>query len=112
MPYKSEKMRLPETKDRRKKLTEEQREQIRKIYATGICGQRPLAKQFGVSKKTIQLIVKPEAKQRQHDYNAENWRKYRPSKEEWAATIREHRRYKQELYLKGELKDENISREN
>ena len=108
MPYKSEKIKLPPTKDRRRKLTDEQKEEIRKIYASGICGMRPISKQFGVSKKTIQLIVKPEAKQRQHDYVAANWRKYRPSKEEWAATIREHRHYKQALYVKGELKDDNI----
>ena len=103
MPYKSEKLKLPPNKDRRRKLTDDQKEQIRGIYATGVCGMRPLAKQFGVSKKTIQLIVKPEAKQRQHNYVAANWRKYRPSKEEWAETMREHRHYKQELYVKGEL---------
>ena len=108
MPYKSEKLKLPPTKDRRRKLTDEQKEEICKIYATGVCGMRPLAKQFGVSKKTIQLIVKPEARQRQHDYVAENWKKYRPSKEEWAKTMKEHRHYKQELYLKGELKNENL----
>lgn len=43
MPYKSEKMKLSETQDRRRKLTEEQKEQIRKIYKQGICGTRPLA---------------------------------------------------------------------
>lgn len=106
MPYKSEKLKLPPEKDRRRKLTDDQKEEIRKIYESGVCGMRPLAKQFGVSKKTIQLIVKPEAKQRQHDYVVANWRKYRPSKEEWAKTVREHRHYKHELYVKGELKDE------
>ena len=106
MPYKSEKLKLPPEKDRRRKLTDDQKEEIRRIYATGVCGMRPLAKQFGVSKKTIQLTVKPEAKQRQHDYVAENWRKYRPSKEEWAEVVKEHRRYKHELFKKGELKDE------
>lgn len=103
MPYKSEKIKLPPEKDRRRKLTDDQREQIKRIYTTGVCGMRPLAKQFGVSKKTIQLIVKPEAKQRQHDYVAKHWRDYRPSKEEWAETMREHRHYKQDLYIKGEL---------
>ena len=104
MPYKSEKLKLSETQDRRRKLTDEQKEEIKRIYAEGKCGTRPLAKQFGVSRKTIQLIVNPEIKQRQHDYVANNWRKYRPTKEEWAETMKEYRRYKQELYLKGELK--------
>ena len=104
MPYKSEKLKLSETQDRRRKLTDDQKEEIKRIYESGVCGTRPLAKQFGVSRKTIQLIVNPEIKQRQHDYVANNWRKYRPTKEEWAETMKEHRHYKQELYLKGELK--------
>lgn len=104
MPYKSEKLKLSETQDRRRKLTDDQKEEIKRIYESGVCGTRPLAKQFGVSRKTIQLIVNPEIKQRQHDYVANNWRKYRSTKEEWAETMKEHRHYKQELYLKGELK--------
>lgn len=104
MPYKSEKLKLPPSKDRRRKLTDEQKEEIRSIYAEGRCGTRPLAKQFGVSRSTIQVIVNPTIKQRHHNYVKEHWRDYRPSKEEWAATMKEHRHYKQELYLKGELK--------
>ena len=104
MPYKSEKLKLSETQDRRRKLTNDQKEEIKRIYKSGVCGTRPLAKQFGVSRSTIQVIVNPAIKQRRHDYIANNWRKYRPTKEEWAETIKEHRHYKQELYLKGELK--------
>lgn len=104
MPYKSEKLKLSETQDRRRKLTNDQKEEIKRIYESGVCGTRPLAKQFGVSRSTIQVIVNPAIKQRRHDYIANNWRKYRPTKEEWAETIKEHRHYKQELYLKGELK--------
>ena len=106
MPYKSEKLELPPNKDRRRKLTDEQKEEIKRIYAEGKCGTRPLAKQFGVSRSTIQVIVNPAIKQRHHNYVKEHWRDYRPSKEEWAETMKEHRHYKQELYLKGELKDE------
>lgn len=103
MPYKSEKLKLKETQDRRRRLTDEQREEIRRIYKSGVCGTRPLAKQFGVSRSTIQVIVNPAIKQRQHDYVAKHWKDYRPTKEEWAEIMREHRHYKQELYLKGEL---------
>jgi DNA invertase Pin-like site-specific DNA recombinase len=103
MPYKSEKIKLPPTKDRRRKLTDEQKEEIRAIYATGVCGMRPLAKQFGVSRTTIQIIVKPERAEAVKKRIKDHWRDYRPSKEEWAETMKEHRHYKQELYLKGEL---------
>ena len=106
MPYKSEKLKLPPEKDRRRKLTDDQKEEIRKIYATGVCGMRPLAKQFGVSRTTIQLIVNPERAASVKQRNKEHWRDYRPSKEEWAEVVKEHRRYKHELYVKGELKNE------
>ena len=109
MPYKSEKLKLSETQDRRRKLTDDQKEEIKRIYAEGKCGTRPLAKQFCVSRSTIQVIVNPAIKQRHHDRTAKHWRDYRPSKEEWAETMKEHRHYKQELYLKGELKNENHS---
>lgn len=106
MPYKSEKLKLPPEKDRRRKLTEDQKEQIRGIYATGVCGMRPLAKQFGVSRATIQIIVNPNIAERKKQYIKDHWRDYRQSKEKWAETMKEHRHYKQELYVKGELKDE------
>lgn len=103
MPYKSEKLKLSETQDRRRKLTDEQKEEIKRIYAEGKLGTRPIAAQFGVSRSTIQVIVNPAIKERHRRRSSEHWQDYRPTKEEWAATIREHRRYKQELYLKGEL---------
>ena len=103
MPYKSEKFKLPPNKDRRRKLTDEQKEEIKRIYATGVCGMRPLAKQFGVSRSLIQIIVNPDVAERKKQYTKDHWRDYRPSKEKWNETIKEHRKYKQSLYLKGEL---------
>lgn len=107
MPYKSEKIKLAPCQDRRRKLTEEQKDEIRRIYKTGVCGTRPLAKQFGVSRSLIQIIVNPVRAESIKQRRKEHWRDYRPSKEEWAATVREHRHYKQELYLKGELNTTN-----
>jgi DNA invertase Pin-like site-specific DNA recombinase len=103
MPYKSEKLKLPPTKDRRRKLTDEQKEEIRLIYAEGKIGTRPLAKQFGVSRSLIQIIVNPDIEARKKQYVKDHWRDYRPSKEEWAETMKEHRHYKQDLFLKGEI---------
>lgn len=106
MPYKSEKIKLSESQDRRRKLTKEQKEEIKAIYTTGVCGTRPLAKQFEVSRSTIQTIVNPKRAEKAKQRIKEHWRDYRPTKEEWAKTIKEHRHYKQKLYLKGELKNE------
>ena len=103
MPYKSSTLKLSETQDRRRKLTDEQKEEIKRIYQSGVCGTRPLAKQFGVSRSLIQVIVNPNIAMRQKQYVKDHWRDYRPTKEEWAETMKEHRHYKQELYLKGEL---------
>ena len=64
---------------------------------------RPLAKQFGVSRSLIQIIVNPNVAERKKQYVKDHWRDYRPSKEKWNETIKEHRKYKQNLYLQGEL---------
>lgn len=108
MPYKSEKIKLAPEQDRRRKLTDEQKREIKRIYESGVCGQRPLAKQFGVSRRTIQFVVDEGKKQRCAEQFKQRRKdgRYKPTKEEWAKTIREHRRYKQELYLKGELNEE------
>ena len=77
MPYLSEKIKIEGTMlDRRRKLTEDEKQQIREIYKTGVCGTRPLAKQFGVSKSTIQIIVNPEIAARRKQYIKDNWKKY------------------------------------
>ena len=104
MPYKSEKIKLSPSQDRRRKLTDDQKAEILRIYKTGVCGQRPLAEKYGVSRTTIQLIVNPDRAKAVKNRVKEHWKDYRPSKEEWNETIREHRRYKHELYLKGDLK--------
>lgn len=106
MPYKSEKIKLKETQDRRKKLTEKQREEIRELYSTGLYSLNGLAKQYNVSKKTILLIVNKDSAERAKEYRKEHWKEWARKGEEWNETVRKYRAYKQELYLKGELKEE------
>ena len=60
MPYKSEKIKIANTQyDRRIKLTDKQREEIKEKYASGCVGMRPLAKEYNVSRGTIKFIVQP-----------------------------------------------------
>lgn len=107
MPYVSEKIRIDNTMlDRRRRLTEEQKEEIRRIYATGVCGTRPLARQFGVSRSLIQVIVNPQIAERKKQYVKDNWKKYQTYGKEHSEIIREHRKYKQKLYLEGKIKKE------
>lgn len=104
MPYISEKIKIEKTMlDRRRKLTEEQKEEIRAIYSTGVCGTRPLAKQFGVSRALIQVIVNPQIAEKKKQYVKENWKKYQKYGAEHAEVVREHRRYKQKLFLEGKI---------
>ena len=105
MPYKSEKIKLKGLQDRRKKLTDEQRIEIRKLYGTGCYSLNGLAKRFEVSKKTILLIVNEDSAERAKQYRKEHWREWQRTGEEWNEIVREHRKYKQELYKEGKLKD-------
>jgi len=103
MPYVSEKIKLSETQDRRRKLTTEQQEEIRSLYKTGLYSWNQLGEMFGCSKSRIGQIVNPERAEKVKARCKEHWRDYRPDKEEWSSIVKEHRRYKQKLYLKGEL---------
>ena len=106
MPYKFEyeKIKLPEGKDRRCKLTTEQRLEIFELYATGNYSQRQLAKEYDVSRRLIQFIIDPGKKKRDLElremrggsmayYDKDKQREY----------TKNHRRYKQKI-----LKEEGV----
>lgn len=107
MPYKSEKIKLSETQDRRKRLTSEQKEEIEKLYGTGFYSLNDLAKRFNVSKKSILLIVNKESAEKARQYRKEHWKEWQGTKEEHREAIKKTRRYKQNLYKQGKLKEEN-----
>jgi hypothetical protein len=106
LPYKSEHIRLRGLQDRRRKLTDDQKEEIKYLYSTGSWSLNKLGIRFGVSKKTILLLVNQDSADRAQEYRKENWREFQKIKEERTRATREHRRYKQSLYLKGELREE------
>ena len=106
MPYKSEKLKLSREQDRRVKLTDEQRKDIEDLYSTGHYSLNDLAKRFNVSKKTILLIVNKESAERAKQYRKEHWKEWQRKGEEWNKIVKNHRKYKQELYKEGKLKDE------
>lgn len=106
MPYKSEKIKLKGLQDRRKRLTDEQRNEIRELYGTGQYSLNNLADRFNVSKKTILLIVNKDSAEKAKQYRKEHWKDWKQTKEEHNESIKNTRRYKHELYKNGELKDE------
>ena len=94
MPYKTEKLKLPQELDRRRKLNDEQKDEIRHKYSTGLYSLNGLAKEYGVSKKLVLLIVNPESKRKNDERIRNHWRDYAPTREERNAIQREHRAYK------------------
>lgn len=98
MPYKSEKIKLGDKYDRRIKLNDEQRSEIIEL-------RNKLAKQFNVSKSLIINICNPDIaeKKRLAFIKRQREGRYKPTKEEWNETMREHRKYKQKLYKEGKI---------
>ena len=103
MPYKSDKIRLSETQDRRRRLTTEQQEQIKELYETGLYSWNQLAQMFGCSKSRVGQLVNPERDAKVKARIKEHWKDYHQTGEKWNEVKREHRHYKHMLYLKGEL---------
>jgi hypothetical protein len=103
MPYKSQKIKIENTKfDRRIKLNEEDKKCIYNLYHKENFSQRNLAKIYNVSRRTISFIVNPESLNRHKElsknrnyYNKDSNREY----------IKNHRRYKQELFKSGKIDD-------
>lgn len=107
MPYKSEKIVICGTKfDRRQKLTPEQRAEIYRRYRDEDVSQRQLAREYGVSRRLIAFIINPDKMEEARDRLKRSKAKglYKPDKKKWAATVREHRHYKQELFKQGLIK--------
>lgn len=106
MAGKAQRIKLSESQDRRRKLSEVQKQEIKDLYETGNFSMKTLASMYEVSKKTILLIVNPESAEKARQYRKENWRNWQRTGEEWNRIQREHRAYKQMLYIRGELKEE------
>ena len=106
MPYTSEKVKIENTKfDRRKKLTKDDEEQIRKLYSTGDHSQRDLAAQFKVSRRLITFVIDPAKREANYQVRvAKGGSKQYYDKEKHTKSVREHRRYKQKLLLEGKVK--------
>ena len=98
MPYKvdTDRIKLSDTQDRRRKITDEQREEIRILYANGR-SIRSIARQYCVYPRTISVICKPETRAALREYTKEHWREFQQPKERRTAATRETRRYRQRV---------------
>lgn len=104
MPFKSEKITIQGTKhDRRRKLSAEDKAEIR-INTDGL-SQRALAREYDVSRRTIQFILDPGklAANKEARKIRGGWKQYY-DKEKHTLSMKEHRNYKQKLFVDGEIK--------
>lgn len=115
MPYISEKIKLPKELDRRIKLTDSDRSDIRRRYFfAGLMilnsklhkavSQRSLAREYGVSRRTIVWILYPDRLNHNKELRKQRggWRQYYDRQKNTIA-IGKTRRYKQSLYLEGKI---------
>lgn len=108
MPYRSERIRLPEALDRRRRLSYADKAEILRRYKAGGCSLQSLATEYGCSKKSVLLVVNPESKARNDRRIKEHWRDYVPGKDERNKITREHRAYKYGLMVQGLLEEEHV----
>ena len=108
MPYKfeTEHKTIPKDKDRRIKLSDDQKIEICQLYDTGSFSQRKLATMFKVSRRTIQFVLNPEKQKENYQRRVERGgSKLYYTKERNRAYKKSHRDYKKELNKNGELNE-------
>ena len=100
-PYaKAQTIRLEGPEDRRRRLTEAQKQEIRERYTKGGIGMRPLASMFGVSRDLVRLIVDPRRADHVKARFKAHWRDYsrKYGKAAHAAAVRNTRNHKYGIY--------------
>ena len=106
MPRISEKIKIEKTEfDRRRKLTDDDKELIKWLREEEQISYQKLADQFKVSKRLIIFVCKPETMEACKKKREERggWRQYY-NKEAGTASMREHRDYKQKLFIEQKIK--------
>lgn len=88
--------------DRRRKLTDEDRECIIAEYMEGSVSQTELAHRYGVSCATICFLVNPAAKRKHDERNEEYGNRYNTT-ERRRENMRQHREYKRTLRKQGKI---------
>jgi len=106
MPYQFENIPINNQKlDKRVKLTDVDKENIKKEYETGTVSINALARKYNVSKRLIQFTLFPERKEKAKQQFAERQKDGRYyDKEKHKEYMKSHRGHKKELFNKGLIK--------
>jgi hypothetical protein len=110
MPFKHESMHIPAKHDKRVKLSDQDKADIKRLYfSDDNLSQRDLARMYNVSRRSIIFAIYPE--RRIANYQARVARggsKQYYDKDKHTEAMRTHRKHKQELYLDGKLIEQTI----
>ena len=88
---------------RTRKLTDEQKSQIRIDRENGLT-YRELSEKYGISQSTLSRVLKPEYAERKNAYNREYHKGYKVPREVRTARDRELKAYKRQLVAEGKIK--------
>lgn len=105
MPYKSEKIRIQGTNlDRRVKLTENDKQDIRDAFAKGE-SIRSITRRYKVSRRLIQFTIFPERMELNKELRKKRggWKQYY-DKDRHREDMKGTRAYKQKLYVEKKIK--------
>lgn len=106
-PWESKRKRIPRPLDRRIKLSDTDRTEIKRMYAAGV-SIRAIAREYAgrCSRRMIQFVIFPDRYDAAADRAKEkkNWKVYYDKKTR-NQYMRKHRKYKGQLNAEGELID-------
>lgn len=98
MPSIVDKYTVPKSHDKRIKLTDDDKEFIRQLYKEGLYSQRELAREFGVSRRSIVFAIYPERRVQNYQTRVDKGgSKQYYDKDKNTASIQKHREYKKDL---------------
>ena len=106
MPYKHTEKLIPTKLKKSAKLTQDDKDEMRKMYKMGGWSYRTLGIEFGVSKSMAIYAVNPERQKKNYALRvARGGSKIYYDKNKHTEAMKKHRQHKQELYLDGKLTD-------
>ena len=102
MSHKADKYKLPESLDRRRKLPEDTKDEIRERYQMGGETYRSLAEEYGISHGMVGIIVNPKRAAAVKKRISDNW-KANYDKDAHREAMQKTRAYKQKLIEEGRI---------
>ena len=114
MPYISDKLAINNSKlDKRVKIQPSEHDKIKELYSTGDYSLRALGRMYSVDKDTISKIVNPVQAKRIAEQSTKSGVEYRERmkedrdlKDKNNKHVRDHRKYKNQLYKDSKIEKE------